>query len=98
MLSNVSRRWPRPIGPEVLTELTVKSHHAYKLLFRFAKLTLALLMAKVFANDHNASFASDDLALIADLLNAWLHLHLFSFLLIYIYKLLLVTINNSTLC
>jgi hypothetical protein len=55
-------------------------------------------MAKVFANDHNASFASDDLALIADLLNAWLHLHLFSFLLIYIYKLLLVTINNSTLC
>jgi len=35
MLSNVSRRWPRPIGPEVLTELTVKSHHAYKLLLRY---------------------------------------------------------------
>ena len=34
-------------------------------------------MAKVFANDHNATFAADDLALIADLLNAWLHLHLF---------------------
>ena len=85
MLSNVSRRWPRPIGPEVLQIVLpiYKSHHAYKLLFRFAKLTLALLMAKVFANDHNASFASDDLALIADLLNAWLHLHLFSFLLIF---------------
>lgn len=37
-------------------------------------------MAKVFANDHNATLAADDLALIADLLNAWLHLHLFSFL------------------
>jgi hypothetical protein len=49
--------------------------------FFFTELTLALLMAKVFANDHNASLAADDLALIADLLNAWLHLHLFSFLL-----------------
>lgn len=44
-------------------------------------------MAKVFANDHNASLAADDLALIADLLNAWLHLHLFSFL--------FLEINNS---
>ena len=33
-------------------------------------------MAKVFANDHYATFAADDLALIADLLNAWLHFHL----------------------
>lgn len=41
-------------------------------------------MAKVFANDHNATFAADDLALIADLLNAWLHLHLFSFLNLFI--------------
>jgi hypothetical protein len=41
-------------------------------------------MAKVFANDHDATFAADDLALFADLLNAWLHLHLFapSFLLL----------------
>jgi hypothetical protein len=39
-------------------------------------------MTKVFANDHNATFAADDLALIADLLNAWLHFHLFSFLFI----------------
>ena len=50
-------------------------------------------MAKVFANDHNATFAADDLALIADLLNAWLHLHLFSFF----YLSLFITINNSTL-
>ena len=35
-------------------------------------------MAKVFANDHDATFAADDLALIADLLDAWLHLHLLS--------------------
>ena len=60
-------------------------------------------MAKVLANDHDATFAADDLALIADLLNAWLHLHLFDpslfpSLIIYRYKLLLllVTINNST--
>lgn len=33
-------------------------------------------MAKVFANDHDATFAADDLALVADLLDAWLHLHL----------------------
>ena len=57
-------------------------------------------MAKVFANDHDATFAADDLALIADLLNAWLHLHLFcpslfASLIIYSYK-LLVTINDST--
>jgi hypothetical protein len=53
----------------------------FKLILR---LTLALLMAKVFANDHNATLAADDLALIANLLNAWLHLHLFSFLLLII--------------
>ena len=55
-------------------------------------------MAKVFANDHDATFAADDLALFADLLNAWLHLHLFSFLpsLFFLYSLLLflfITIN-----
>ena len=33
-------------------------------------------MAKVLANDHDATFAADDLALIADLLDARLHLHL----------------------
>jgi hypothetical protein len=60
-------------------------------------LTLALLMAKVFANDHDATFAADDLALIADLLDAWLHLHLLSPSLFELcYLTLLVTINNST--
>ena len=65
----------------------------------FYELTLALFMAKVFANDHNATFAADDLALIADLLNAWLHLHLFSFLNLFIStnNFLFVAINNSTL-
>jgi hypothetical protein len=32
-------------------------------------------MTKVFANNHNATFASNNFALIANLLNAWLHLH-----------------------
>ena len=55
-------------------------------------------MAKVFANDHDATLAADDLALIADLLNAWLHLHLFSFLNLFIStnNFLFVAINNST--
>jgi hypothetical protein len=52
-------------------------------------------MAKVFANDHNATLAADDLAFFADLLNAWLHLHLFPFLFISVIE-LLITINNST--
>lgn len=61
-------------------------------------------MAKVFANDHNATLAANDLALIADLLNARLHLHLycsfvsFSFYLSLqvIFTILLVAVNDST--
>ena len=39
------------------------------------RLALALFVAWVFANHHNAAVATDDLALIADLLNAGLYLH-----------------------
>jgi hypothetical protein len=38
-------------------------------------LTLTLLVAKVVADDHDATVATDDLALVADLLHAWLYLH-----------------------
>ena len=38
-------------------------------------LALALLMTSVLANDHDAAMASDDLALVADLLDARLDLH-----------------------
>ena len=38
-------------------------------------LTLTLLVTKVVADDHDATVATDDLALVADLLHAWLDLH-----------------------
>ena len=38
-------------------------------------LTLTLFVAWVFADHHDAAVAADDLALVADLLNAWLYLH-----------------------
>ena len=46
-------------------------------------------MTKVFANDHDATLAANDFALIANLLDAWINLHVFA-------PLLLITINNST--
>ena len=39
------------------------------------ELTLALLVTKVLANDHDATLAANDFALIANLLNAWINLH-----------------------
>jgi hypothetical protein len=39
------------------------------------ELTLALLVTQVFANDHDATLAANDFALIANLLNAWINLH-----------------------
>jgi hypothetical protein len=36
---------------------------------------LTLLVTKVFANDHDATLAANDFALIANLLNAWINLH-----------------------
>ena len=47
-------------------------------------------MTKVFANDHDATLAANDFALIANLLHAWINLHV-------LYSLeLLVTINDAT--
>ena len=40
-------------------------------------LSLTLLVTKVFANDHDATLAANDFALIANLLNAWINLHVF---------------------
>lgn len=41
----------------------------------FVRLALTLLVAGVFANDHDISVTTDDLALVTDFLNAWLDLH-----------------------
>ena len=46
-------------------------------------------MAEVVANNHDATITTNDFALVADLLNAWLNLH-------DLLPLLLVTIDNST--
>ena len=42
-----------------------------------AYLSLTLLVTQVFANDHDATLAANDFALIANLLNAWINLHVF---------------------
>ncbi len=48
---------------------------ASRVLAVYLLLTLTLLVAKVVADDHDATVATDDLALVADLLHAWLYLH-----------------------
>jgi hypothetical protein len=38
-------------------------------------LALALLVTRVLADNHDATVATDDLALVANLLDAWVYLH-----------------------
>jgi hypothetical protein len=38
-------------------------------------LALALLVTKVVANDHDATITTNDFALVANLLHAWLNFH-----------------------
>ena len=53
-------------------------------------------MTKVVANNHYATITTNDFALVANLLHAWINLHANFLLLVANY--LLVTVNNSTLC
>jgi len=53
-------------------------------------------VTKIFADHHYATFATNDFALVANLLHAWINLHA-NFLLL-VANHLLVTVNNSTLC
>jgi hypothetical protein len=46
----------------------------------FGCLALALLVTRVLANDHDATVTTNDLALVANLLNAWVNLHVSKFL------------------
>jgi len=41
----------------------------------FEVLALALLVTWVLADNHDATVATDDLALVANLLDAWVYLH-----------------------
>jgi len=53
-------------------------------------------VAWVFADDHDATMATNDFTLVANLLNAWVNLHVSLFLLVVFYKTdLLVSINDS---
>ena len=50
---------------------------------------MTLLVTRVVADNHDATVATDDFALIANLLNAWVNLHDF-------FLFLFVAINDST--
>lgn len=76
---------------------------------RASVLTLALLMAWVLADNHNPAVAANDLAVVADLLNAWLYLHVGSLYSLSSYPRdavsryfsaieLLVTVGDATTC
>jgi hypothetical protein len=42
-------------------------------------LTLTLFVTRVIADDHDATVTTNNLALVADLLDAWVNLHVFYF-------------------
>ncbi len=55
-------------------------------------------MANVLADNHDATVATDDLALVANLLDAWVYLHVSNFcsgLLLTVCKSLFVAINDA---
>ena len=52
----------------------LESHHAF-FYYSGTLLTLALLVTKVVANHHDATVTTNDFALVANLLHAWLYLH-----------------------
>jgi len=59
-------------------------------------------VTKIFADHHNATLTTNDFALVADLLHAWINLHAISPLFNNFFLLeanqLLVTVNDSTFC
>ena len=55
----------------------------------YLRLALTLFVTRVFADDHDATVATNNFALIANLLDAWVYLHEFSFF-------LFVAINDAT--
>jgi hypothetical protein len=61
-------------------------------------------MTKVVADNHYATITTNDFALVADLLNAWLYLHCSSFFLSYNFKIffkllkLFVSVSDTTSC
>jgi hypothetical protein len=58
-------------------------------------LALTLLVTRVVADNHDTTVATNDLALVANLLDAWVYLHV-SFFCLGSKNRLLVAINDST--
>lgn len=70
-------------------------------------LALALLVTRVLADNHDTTVTANDLALVANLLNAWVNLHVFTtslggcitrVLQTSLFKSLFVAINDATSC
>ena len=59
-------------------------------------LALTLFVARVIADDHDATVATNNFALVADLLNAWVNLHVSYFSSGFYKTDLLVAIDDST--
>ena len=59
------------------------------------RLTLTLLVSWVFANDHDATVTTNDFALVADLLNAWVNLHVSCFFVWVASNRLFVAVSDS---
>jgi hypothetical protein len=57
----------------------LKSHHAYFYLLVVVtnELALTLLVTKILADHHYATLTTNDFALVANLLHAWINLHVF---------------------
>ena len=74
----------------LVLQLNKQSHHA----FFYFYLTLTLLMSEVVTDHHDATFATNNFALIANFFHAWLNLHeLPSFF--YFVKTIYITSNSS---
>ncbi len=62
-----------------LNSKRVKSHHAYLYLLVVEGLALTLLVTKILTDHHYATLTTNDFALVANLLHAWINLHVISF-------------------
>jgi hypothetical protein len=70
---------PRPTGPGVLTLVELSRTTRTYFFVLVNELTLTLLVTKILADHHYATLTTNDFALVANLLHAWINLHVISF-------------------
>ncbi len=68
---------PWPTGPGVLTLLKLSRITRTYFFVLVNELTLTLLVTKILADHHYATLTTNDFALVANLLHAWINLHVF---------------------